>query len=131
MKKCPTCQMTVDEENECPFCGSNLVYEPTVHAEKEHIVRNRYYFAYIFKNSWFSLCCILIGIFKLILARPAFSPLLLLAVFLALVSLSASVFQRRLSNKLKKIFSEDHIPLEIGFEKYILGAVALVIFLFI
>ena len=57
--------------------------------------------------------------------------LLILAVFLALVSLSASVFQRRLSNKLKKIFSEDHIPLEIGFEKYILGAVALVIFLFI
>ena len=34
MKKCPTCQMTVDEENECPFCGTNLTYEPIVHAEK-------------------------------------------------------------------------------------------------
>ena len=123
--------MTVDEENECPFCGNNLTYEPTVHAEKEHIVRNRYYFAYIFKNSWFSLCCILIGIFKLILARPAFSLLMLLAVFLALVSLSASVFQRKLANQLKKTFSEDYIPLEIGFEKYILGAVSLVIFLFL
>ena len=131
MKHCPTCKMTVDEENECPFCGNNLTYEPTVHAEKEHIVRNRYYFAYIFKNSCFSLCCILIGIFKLILARPAFSPLLLLAVFLALVSLSASVFQRKLANQLKKTFSEDYIPLEIGFEKYILGAVSLVIFLFL
>lgn len=131
MKKCPTCQMTVDEENECPFCDSNLVYEPTVPNEKEHLIFNRYYLAYILKNSWFSLACILIGIIKVVLTRPAFSWLLFLAFFLALVSLSASVFQRRLANKLKKIFSEDYIPFEIGFEKYILGAVALVMFLFL
>ncbi|MBQ8497706.1 MAG: hypothetical protein IJ489_09675 [Clostridia bacterium] len=131
MKHCPTCKMTVDEENECPFCSSNLTYEPTVSEEKEHIIWNRYYFAYIFKNSWFSLSCILIGMVKIILTRPPLSVLFLLAVLFALVSLSASIFQRRLANKLKKIFNEDYIPLEIGFEKYIIGAVALVMFLFL
>ena len=123
--------MTVDEENECPFCGYNLVYEPTVQEEKEHIVFNRYYLIYILKHIWFSLLCILIAAIKIIWMKPPVNYLFWLSVIFLLVSLSTSLFERKIAGKLKQIFSEDYVPFEIGFEKYILGAVGLILILFI
>lgn len=131
MKKCPTCQMTVDEKNECPFCGTNLTYEPIVHTEKERLVFNRYYIFYLLKCSWFSLFCVMVGVMKTVLHRPPMNYMFWIAVFFLAVSLTASLFQRRLTNQLRRVFTEEAIPFELGFEKYILGATAIALFLFI
>ena len=97
MKNCPTCWMTVDVDNECPFCGTSLTYEPDCDAVREKIVWNKYYLLYMAKNIWFSLICVLIGVIKLTVARPPMSELLIAAIVCAAVSLLVALFQRSLT----------------------------------
>ena len=101
MKQCPTCKMTVDENNECPICGATLTYEPTVNAEKEHIILNRYYWMYFVKTAWFSILCSIVCIVRVTIVRPQISPLLLGMAGLLLISIAVSVFQRTLPDLIR------------------------------
>ena len=130
MKNCPTCQMTVDVDNECPFCGTTLTYEPDCDEIREKIVWNKYYLLYMAKNIWFSLICCLICVIKLMIARPPMSELLIAAIVCALVSLLTALFQRTLS-KGDWVYKESYISMILASWKYGLGLLAVLFFLFI
>lgn len=129
MKKCPLCQMTVDAEHECPYCYTTLTYEPFCDEEKEHIVWNRYYFIYLAKNCWFSVLCCMIGIVKFFIDR-SINELFIIAIFLSLLSLLISVFQRSFTKGITWKYSESHAPFKAGMWKYQLGSAAILLFLF-
>ena len=130
MKNCPICQMTVDVDNECPFCGTSLTYEPNCDAAREKIVWNKYYLLYMAKNIWFSLLCSLIGVVRLMIARPPMSELLVVAIVCVFVSLLIALFQRPLS-KGNWVYKESYIPIILASWKYGAGLLAVLFFLFI
>ncbi len=131
MKQCPTCKMTVNEENECPICSTTLTYEPTVNAEKEHIIFNKYYWIYFGKTTWFSLLCSIVCIVRMAIVRPQISPLLLGMVGLLLISIVVSIFQRNLPDAIRWKYKHmgDYAELKISLWKY-LSAVIAVLFSF-
>lgn len=131
MKKCPTCQMIVDADNECPFCATTLTYEPKCDAESERLVWNKYLLIYIAKNIWFSLACCIVGLVKIFIARPQISVLLFSAGACALISLIVSIFQRRFSKTMTWKYSEDYIPFKISMWKYLLGGISIILFVFL
>ncbi len=131
MKKCPTCRMTVDNENECPFCRTSLIYEPFCDAEKEQIVWNKYYLKYMAKAIWFSVICCIVGAIKMIIERPPMSELLIAAIVFALISLWISCFQRSWLAKMKWKYSESYLLLLIPLWKYGCGLLSVIFFLFI
>ena len=130
MKNCPICQMTVDVDNECPFCGTSLTYEPNCDAAREKIVWNKYYVLYMAKNIWFSLLCSLIGVVRLMIVRPPMSELLVVAIVCVFVSLLIALFQRPLS-KGNWVYKESYIPIILASWKYGAGLLAVLFFLFI
>ena len=131
MKKCPTCQMIVDADNECPFCATTLTYEPKCEAERERLVWNKYLFIYIVKNTWFSLICCIVGLLKLLIARPQISVLLFSAGTCAIISLIASIFQRNFCKTMTWKYSEEYMPFKIGIWKYSLGGISIILFIFL
>lgn len=122
--------MTVDVDNECPFCGTSLTYEPNCDAAREKIVWNKYYLLYMAKNIWFSLLCGLIGVVRLMIARPPMSELLVVAIVCVFVSLLIALFQRPLS-KGNWVYKESYIPIILASWKYGAGLLAVLFFLFI
>ena len=122
--------MTVNADNECPFCSTTLTYEPFCDTEKEHIIRNKYYLIYLAKNIWFSVICCLIGIIKLVVTKPPISELLITAILCALFSLCISCFQRSLLQK-SWIYKEDYMSIQIRLWKYGAGLLSVIFFLFI
>ena len=130
MKKCPICQMTVDSDHECPFCGNTLTYEPDCDASREKIVWNKYYLLYMAKNIWFSVICCVIGAIKLIIVSPSMSELLVAAIVCAAVSLLVALFQRPLI-KGNWIYKESYIPIIVASWKYGAGLLSVLFFLFI
>ena len=131
MKKCPICKMTVNADNECPFCGASLTYEPHCEADKEHIVWNKYYFKYLVKTIWFALICCLFGAVKIIVVRPPMSELLMTAILLALFSFFISCFQRSWMEKMKWKYQESYLLFLIPLWKYGFGLLSVIFFLFI
>lgn len=131
MKKCPTCQMIVDADNECPFCATTLTYEPKCEAERERLVWNKYLLIYIVKNTWFSLICCIVGLLKLLIARPQISVLLFSAGTCAIISLIASIFQRNFCKTMTWKYSEEYLPFKIGIWKYLLGGISIILFIFL
>lgn len=129
MKKCPTCQMIVDAENECPFCATTLTYEPMCEAKTEHLVWNKYLLIYIVKNVWFSAICCVVGLLKIIIAKPQISALLLCAGACAVISLIASISQRKFSEAMTWKYNEDYVPFKIGIWKYLLGVISILFFI--
>jgi len=129
MRKCPVCQMTVDAKNECPICAATLTYEPVCDAEREHLLWNRYRWLYIAKCTWFSFLCCLIGLLKVIIARPQFHLLFWMAAALAAVSLAVSLFQRQIFRLLTWKYSENYAAYEIAVFKYGFGSISLILFL--
>ena len=122
--------MTVDVDNECPFCGTSLTYEPNCDAAREKIVWNKYYLLYMAKNIWFSLLCSLIGVVRLMIVRPPMSELLVVAIVCVFVSLLIALFQRPLS-KSNWVYKESYIPIILASWKYGAGLLAVLFFLFI
>lgn len=123
--------MIVNAENECPFCGTTLTYEPVCDAEKERFVWNRYYFRYKVKTVWFALLCCLIGSAKIIVGRPQISELLIAAIALALISLYISCSQRSWMEKMKWKYQESYLLFLIPLWKYGFGLLSVIFFLFI
>ena len=122
--------MTVDVDNECPFCGTSLTYEPNCDAAREKIVWNKYYLLYMAKNIWFSLLCSLIGVVRLMIVRPTMSERLVVAIVCVFVSLLIALFQRPLS-KGNWVYKESYIPIILASWKYGAGLLAVLFFLFI
>ena len=122
--------MTVNADNDCPFCGATLTYEPVCDANREHIVWNKYYLGYLAKTIWFSIICCIFGSVKLIVARPPMSELLITAIVFALLSLLISCFQRSLMRG-KWIYKESYVPMQIALWKYGFGLLSIIFFLFI
>ena len=131
MKKCNICHAIVDDENECPVCQNTLTYEPVCHETEEHFVWNKYYVAYLAKNTWFSLICCMVGLLKVIIARPQFNALLFTAGACAIISLIVSIFQRILCKTMTWKYSKEYVPFKLGIWKYLLGGISMLFFIFI
>lgn len=131
MKNCPTCKMTVEADNECPFCGESLAYVSVCDADKEHIVWNKYFFKYMAKNIWFSLICCFVGVIRLIIVKPPMSELLISAIVCALISLMISCFGRSYMAKMSWKYTESYLLFLISLWKYGLGLLSVIFFLFI
>ena len=123
--------MTVDADNECPFCGTTLTYEPVCDADKERIVWNKYYLKYMAKTIWFAVVCCIVGVIKVIVARPPVSELLITAIVLALFSLCISCFQRSWMVRMKWKYNESYLLFLIPLWKYGFGALSVIFFLFL
>ena len=126
MKRCPTCKMTVNADNECPICRTTLTYEPIVHAEKEHIIFNKYYWMYFGKTAWFPLLCSIVCIVRTAIVRPPMSPLLLGMIGLLLISIVVSIFQRSLPDAIRWKYQHmgDYAEFKISLWKYLFAAIA-------
>lgn len=121
--------MTVDAKDECPICAATLTYEPVCDAEREHLLWNRYRWLYIAKCAWFSCLCCLLGLLKIIIARPQIHRLFWFAAALAVVSLTVSLFQRKIFRLLTWKYSENYAAYEIAVFKYGFGSIAVILFL--
>ena len=129
MRKCPVCQMTVDAKNECPICSATLTYEPVCDVEREHLLWNRYRWLYILKCAWFSMLCCIVDLLKIVIARPQINQLFWIAVTLAAVSLTVSLFQRKIFRLLTWKYSENYASYEIAIFKYIFGGISVILLL--
>ena len=121
--------MTVDAKDECPICAATLTYEPVCDAEREHLLWNRYRWLYISKCTWFSVLCCMIGLLKMIIARPQINHLFWFAAALAAVSLTVSLFQRKILHLLTWKYSENYAAYEIAVFKYVFGSISVILFL--
>lgn len=130
MKQCPTCKMTVDAEAECPICGTTVTYEPSVPAEKERWVFNRYLLRYMLIRCWFSLLCLGTVLIRMILCAPPVDRYLFMILFLAIASLVFGVFERGLRKALLWKYTERHAAISTTFTKILSGAMA-VLFSFV
>ena len=119
MKHCPRCKMTVREDDECPFCHTSLLYEPQVYGEKEHILHNRYYWAWLFKNVWFAAACEVYCLIVLLLCREPFIAELALA---GLLPLLASIFSRLDLRLLRFFYAETWAQMRRVVWQYVLPA---------
>lgn len=133
MKQCPTCKMTVDAENECPICSTTLTYEPTVNAEKEHIIFNKYYWIYFGKTTWFSFLCSIVCIVRVAIVRPQMSPLLVGMAGLLLISIVVSVFQRKLPDAIRWKYKHmgEYAEFKVSLWKYLYAAIAVLFSFFV
>ncbi len=131
MKKCNICHTTVRADNECPICHSSLTFEPDCQETKEHYVWNRYYLIFIIKNVWFSVLCCIFGIVKIILSKPDTSELLMTAIALTILSLTVSVFQRSLTSKMTRKYTDSYAAFITGIWKHLFGGIAVLLFCFI
>lgn len=131
MKKCPTCKITVADDNECPFCGESIVYEPVCDADRAQIVWNKYFFKYTVKNIWFSVICCLVGVIKIIVARPLMSELLITAIICAIFSLAVSCFGRSWMVNLSWKYTKSYSTFQLSLWKYGFGLLSVIFFLFI
>ena len=135
MKQCPTCKMTVNAENECPICSTTLTYEPTVNAEKEHIIFNKYYWSYFGKTTWFPFLCSIVCIVRVAIVRPQISLLLIVMACLLLLSVVVSFFQRYLPNSMRgkwnHIYTEYYAEFKISMWKYMFAITAVLFSFFV
>ncbi|MBQ2767569.1 MAG: hypothetical protein IJF49_05765 [Clostridia bacterium] len=133
MKQCPTCKMTVNAENECPICHTTLTYEPTVDAEKEHIIFNKYYWIYFCKTTWFPFLCLIVCIVRVATVRPQVSPLLVGMAGLLLISIVVSIFQRYLPNAIRWKYKNmgNYAEVKISMWKYLYAAIAVLFSFFV
>ena len=125
--------MTVNAENECPICRTTLTYEPTVQAEKEHIVFNKYYWMYLGKTTWFSLLCAIVCIVRVVIVKPQISPLLFGMAGLLILSVVMSVFQRYLPDAIRWKYRHmgEYAEIKIFLWKYLCAGIAVLFSFFI
>lgn len=121
--------MTVDAKDECPICAATLTYEPICDAEREHLIWNRYRWIYIAKCAWYPLLCCMVGLMKMIFARPQINQLFWMAAALAVVSLAVSLFQRNILRILTWKYSENYAAYEIAIFKYGFSSISVILFL--
>lgn len=131
MKQCPTCRMTVREENECPFCHTTLTFEPSSPSEKEHIVYNKFYWTYLAKTAWFPVVCTVFCAVRTLIARPEMSQMLLYMLLFAAASLLVSLTQRATVRALRRKYSEDYSVFKVALWKYLFGAMAVLFSFFV
>lgn len=127
MKKCPTCGSTVQAENECPICAASLTYESSVAGEKEKLVLGKYFALYLLKNTWFSLVCLIVAVFRMIIAAPSLNVTLGLSILFASLSLVIALFQRSLIRLYQRFLTERYAIFRVTFRKIIFGLIAVVL----
>ena len=130
MKKCPTCKMTVNADNECPFCYTSIIYEKETLSDKEEYVWNKYFVWYLIKQSWFSLLCFIIVTIRLFYIRDALDAYVIVPTLFLLVSFIFSLFGRKITSFMYWKYSEDYSAFRTVLTKVIAGALA-VLFSFV
>lgn len=96
MKKCPKCYSVVREKNECPICGESLAYVEESCEAREKIRLNKHYLLYLVYSSAFSIVCLLIILFKVIVSQPTLDYSYFIIFGTAALSLIASLSKRTL-----------------------------------
>lgn len=104
MKTCPTCNMTVDNNDCCPICKTSLLYEPFAHTDEEHILFNKYYMIYLLKTLWFSGICFLFCTVRIAGWHKELDFLCFPIIFLSSLSLFLGFTQRRTFDGLAQLF---------------------------
>ena len=130
MKICPTCKMTIDSENECPICYTTITYEPTVSADKEKYVYNKYFLGYMIKNLWFSVLCLLVVIARLIVKHQFVPHFLLYYCLIALaicISILISFFKRKFSRFWQRKYSKEYSEYYANYSIIISGVIAVLL----
>jgi len=127
MKKCPTCKMTVDADNECPFCYTTITYEPVVFCDKETHVWNKYFVRYWIKRCWFSLLCFVIVLLRWIFVKAALPYAFLLPLLLAGLSLLLSILERKVASGMQWKYSEGYSAFKAVWGKVLFGALAVLL----
>lgn len=127
MKICPICKMRIDAENECPMCHTTITYEPTVFEEKEKYRFNKHLLLHLIKNCWFAVLCLIIVLARFFI-KPYFSVYITLLLCL---SLSASLFQRKLSKYLQWKYSKDYSAYAVNYTKIVSGGLAVLLSFFL
>ena len=100
MKKCPNCQMIVNEPYECPYCQTTLTYEAPVMTDREKLRCNRYFWLFQLKNCWFSLLCLFVSITVMLLSGSDNPDMLRIHLTLSggcLLLLLCGFFQRQIA----------------------------------
>lgn len=106
MKKCPRCQMTVNDNYECPYCHSSLTFEPQVPGLEEIIIRNKYYWIYKVKTCALSIICACYCLTLYLICFPPVTVSLLRIILSISISLVVSFNQKKFIAFLKLMFSE-------------------------
>ena len=130
MKICPTCKMRIDAENECPMCHTTITYEPKVFEEREKYVFNKYLLLHLFKNSWFSILC-LITVFIRFVIKPHLSGYFICIILSLCISIFASLFQRKFSKHLQWKYSKAYSEYAVNYTKIVSGGLAVLISFFL
>ncbi len=130
MKQCPHCRMTVDATDACPICLTTLTYEPTVSAEREKLVFNRFLLLYLLRHMWFSLLCTLAVLIRLLFVQPTTMQLYRCGAVLLILSLITALFERKFVQWSQWKYSEKYAHYSVGMTKY-LSAILGMVFCFI
>ena len=124
MKVCPNCKMTVDAENECPFCYTTITYEPISNSDNEKYVFNKYFFGYMIKQSWFSMLCLIIVILRMFFIKTQFNFFFLMPILFAVISLVFSFFQRKIIKNAQWKYSKNYSEFRVVGVKIVTGILA-------
>ncbi len=126
MKQCPHCRMTVDASAECPICFTSLTYEPSVSAEREKLIFNRYLALHLLRHMWFSLLCAIAVLVRLIFVQPTMTQLYIYGAALLLLSLITALFERKFVQWSQWKYSEKYAHFSVGMTKYLSAIISLV-----
>ncbi len=130
MKICPICKMTVDADNECPFCGNTITYEPAGDSKREKLKFNKYLLLYLLKHCWFSVACLITVIVRLIVKQPKMDLYFILIIFLTACSIIISLFERKLISYAQWKYSPNYAVYAVHISKLLFG-IAAVVFSFV
>ena len=128
MKHCPVCRCTVNEDNECPICGTTLTYEPTdFDAERERFVMSRHLALYLFGKAWFSCLCAVIAVYELISSGVGFSYITAVIIMMIDYALFSSFFYRLDIRLLQRIWSGKYAYYKNLISRYVVPATAVIL----
>ena len=127
MKKCPTCQSIVDDDDTCPICQTSLIYEPSAHTDDEKIVWNRYYVMYLLKTLAFSVLCFLFCIIRVIGWREELDSLCVPIVLFSALSLFLGLTDRRMPASAAVFYKKEGYRFSMVLGKYLSAITAVIL----
>lgn len=123
--------MTVDAEDECPFCHASLVYVDKVDAPREHIVLGKYFWLYFAKHTWFAVVCAAIWLYRAFSVKPEWTKIPICMAVFGMLSLLISIFERRFARSLQWKYTQEYAINKTALWKYLFGSIAVLLSFFI
>jgi len=125
MKKCPKCQLIVDTEYECKICGTSIVYEPYVDADREQIAKG-YRLRYWLPKLKLPIAATVMFIIAMIVQYSAYK-LLLSNAGLVILSWLVVIFRPWFEKSMRWKYSEDYAAFYMAAAAVIFPAVSILL----